>query len=369
MMEFNKKSTLYIKGIAIILMVCNHLFPISEWIYPENQFISIPLGSKTLAAYFGGFSKICVSMFAFLTGIAMYYTYRKKSIEVGYKHTLKKLLPFFLTYWIVIICIYFPVMVISGVLTFDIQEFILNLTGYVTTYCKIAWYVRFYLELILTFPLIVISTNYLQQKTKSKGISMAVLLIINWLLRMVISRFNFPGVQYITEYFNYLPIVVVGYYSAWISIFERASVWLSNKINNRFVLLGMYFILFVSLFLARGLLTGNKWFNVDIILAPIFIMSTWYIIKTMENYIIFQKIEYVLAFLGKYALEIWFLHAIFFIGNPTVQKVAYWPRLDIFILVWTIFLLTPFAILVKKFQEKLVIFIFSKWQNKQRLIK
>ena len=82
-MIFDKKSTLLIKGIAIILMVCNHLFPIPEWIYPENQFISIPLGSKTLAAYVGGFSKICVAIFALLTGIAMYYTYSQKSIGGG----------------------------------------------------------------------------------------------------------------------------------------------------------------------------------------------------------------------------------------------------------------------------------------------
>lgn len=48
---FTKDDTLKIKGIAIIMMVCNHLFPIPEWIYPENQFISIAIGSKTLAAY------------------------------------------------------------------------------------------------------------------------------------------------------------------------------------------------------------------------------------------------------------------------------------------------------------------------------
>ena len=61
-------------------MVCNHLFPIPEWIYPENQFISIAIGSKTIAEYVGGFSKICVAIFAFLSGYAMYYTYIRRGM-------------------------------------------------------------------------------------------------------------------------------------------------------------------------------------------------------------------------------------------------------------------------------------------------
>ena len=31
---FDKNDSMRIKGIAIILMICNHLFPIPEWIYP-----------------------------------------------------------------------------------------------------------------------------------------------------------------------------------------------------------------------------------------------------------------------------------------------------------------------------------------------
>lgn len=34
--KFEKNDTQILKGIAIILMVCNHLFPIPEWIFPEN---------------------------------------------------------------------------------------------------------------------------------------------------------------------------------------------------------------------------------------------------------------------------------------------------------------------------------------------
>lgn len=362
-MKFDAQSTLLIKGIAIILMICNHLFPIPEWIYPENQFISLPLRSKTLAAYFGGFSKICVALFAFLTGIAMYHTYSQKSIGRGYKHTLKKLIPFFMTYWLIIICIYIPVMVFAGLFTFDIGEFILNLMGYINSYCKISWYVHFYLELVLTFPIIVRIINTIYRKSNNIELSIIVILAINWLLRFTISHVSLSGIKYVVEYMNYLPIVVVGYYIAWTSVFERVASWLSKGIKKRSVLVGIYIIQFCCLFLIRGLLTGNDWFNVDVILVPIFIVSTWYLIKSMEELNIIKIIVRCLRFLGQYSLELWFLHAIFFIGHPLVQKIAYWPRLDIFILIWTILLLMPFAMIVQRFQRNITRKI-SVWISK-----
>lgn len=153
--KFTKDDTLLVKGIAIILMVCNHLFPIPEWIFPENQFISIPIGGKTLAAYFGGFSKICVAIFALLTGMAMFYTYSNKSLFVAYKHTLKKLPNFFVTYWIVLLTIYIPIIgIFGGDALITTKDILWNFSGYKTDYCKIAWYVRFYLELVVSFPII-----------------------------------------------------------------------------------------------------------------------------------------------------------------------------------------------------------------------
>lgn len=98
--KFDTKCTKLSKGIAIILMVCNHIYPILDWIYDENKYVSIMLGSKSLAAYIGGFGKICVAIFAFLTGYGLFYTYTSRKTKDAYLHTLKKLLIFcyFLVY-------------------------------------------------------------------------------------------------------------------------------------------------------------------------------------------------------------------------------------------------------------------------------
>lgn len=112
--KFGKSETQILKGIAIILMVSNHLFPIPEWIFPENQFADFYIGSKGIAAYFGGFSKICVAIFAMLSGIGFYYTYNKYGKKYGYIHNFRKLLPFFVTYWVCILFVYLPIIIICG---------------------------------------------------------------------------------------------------------------------------------------------------------------------------------------------------------------------------------------------------------------
>ena len=223
-----------------------------------------------------------------------------------------------------------------------------------TTYCKIAWYVRFYLELVLLFPLVMASISFLYHQSKSKEIATILFLGINWFLRIVLLHSNLPGMMYVTEFMNYLPVVIIGYYIACVSLFERVAIWLSDRIRSPIVLIGSYLIIVGCIFLLRGLLAGNDWFNIDVVLAPIFIGYTWYILMSFGKIPIIRKAENCLTFLGKYSLEIWFLHAIFFIGNVNIQRIAYWPRIDVFILAWTILSLIPFAMLVQRVQRKIV---------------
>ena len=44
-------------------------------------------------------------------------------------------------------------MSISGVLQFEISDFILNLFAIRTSYIRIAWYVRYYIILVVSFPI------------------------------------------------------------------------------------------------------------------------------------------------------------------------------------------------------------------------
>jgi hypothetical protein len=352
-LRFSKRDTTLIKGIAIILMVCNHLYPIAEWIYPENQYISVSLGTKTLAAYWGGFSKICVAMFALLTGMAMFYTYSNKKLINAYQHTLKKLPSFYTTYWIILITVFLPVIAIvwGRDAIISASSLIGNFTGYMTTFCKIAWYVRFYFELVLTFPIIVICYRYLISLFRFDKTNLIALLVFICILGEA-SNYLPDKIEYFaSEYLNYISVVVVGYWIAEKQMFTR----LADKIKNLKLVYqnGLCFFIFVLCFLGRGALKNIGFINFDCLYAPAVIFSIWSVIRKYE-FSVFNKI---LGFMGKYSLELWFLHAIFFIGNSTVQRIAYWPKISVLILVWVLLILSPIAII----EQKIVNFLIRRF--------
>ena len=348
-LTFTKDDTLIVKGVAIILMLCNHLYPIPEWIYPENQFVSIMIGRKSLAAYIGAGAKVCVAIFAFLSGIGLFYSYHNKmSIRSGYTSTLKRLVPFYLTYWVVLTLIYLPVMSLCGLFQFNLGELVSNYLGYKTTYCKIAWYVRFYLELIITFPVYVYLYNTLKKAFgNSVGVIVAFLGIIFCasasLKLMPNNRLHF----YIEEYLTYVPIVILGYYFAEQQLFTKIAFKI-RRFHPFVLTIGCVGGVLFS-FLARGII--KQFFGIisaDIIYAPMIAVSVWIFTSLCCN-----RCNAMLKFLGKYSLETWFLHAIFFIGSSFVQAICYWPKVDILILIWAFIILTPISIMISRLTKKL----------------
>lgn len=133
--KFSNDCTKQIKGIAIVLMVCNHLFPILDWIYEENMYISIPLGGTTLAALVGGFGKICVSLFAFLSGLGMFYIYQDLTFDKAVKKTFSNALNVLVKYWILLVLLYIPLIYsFSENQTIDLKNLLLNVFVISTTY-------------------------------------------------------------------------------------------------------------------------------------------------------------------------------------------------------------------------------------------
>ena len=89
MYTFDRAITKYIKGIAIMLMVAHHLFTSSE-MYSTN------------ITAFGKACKICVGIYAFLTGYGYFY-----SKDKSYKNSLKHIIHLLERYWLQMILIFF----------------------------------------------------------------------------------------------------------------------------------------------------------------------------------------------------------------------------------------------------------------------
>lgn len=86
MIEFTKKNTLAIKGIAILLMYFHHNF-LRMSRFEEYVIISAPFADETIVQI-AKFCKICVSAFVFLTGYGMFLAYEKKGIT---KESIKEI--------------------------------------------------------------------------------------------------------------------------------------------------------------------------------------------------------------------------------------------------------------------------------------
>lgn len=214
--HFTNDCTKQIKGIAIVLMVCNHLFPILNWIYSGNMYLSIPLGGTTLAALVGGFGKICVSLFAFLSGYGMLYIYQGKGFNKAISKTFKNAFSVLLKYWFLLFALYIPLIYFfSETKMITTSSLLLNAFVISTTYNMPSWYLLVYIEIVLTFP-IMYKLFCAAEKRGIKGILIAI-------YALILVVFHFIGISnFISQYTEYMLIVFFGVYFAKYNILDRA---------------------------------------------------------------------------------------------------------------------------------------------------
>ena len=71
-MEFTKRDTKFIKGVAICLMLYHHLFAFPERV-TEGVFISLwSFNDTNLSVCLGAFGRICVPLFTLMSGYGCY---------------------------------------------------------------------------------------------------------------------------------------------------------------------------------------------------------------------------------------------------------------------------------------------------------
>lgn len=103
---FDKNQSTALKGIAILLMMLHHNFrDVSLFEDYTVSFFPFPQWWIVNAA---DLSKICVSLFAFITGYGLYLSYKKKAIAPG-KWVLIRYIKTFSGYWLI--------WILSGVIT------------------------------------------------------------------------------------------------------------------------------------------------------------------------------------------------------------------------------------------------------------
>lgn len=152
-MGFTKRDTAMMKGAAICLMLWHHLFT-----FPERlegiAVISMPfINGDTLAVAAGQFGKICVALFALLSGYGTYLSARSSADTDGMtgRHLLKMYSSYWLVYFIAV-----PVSLLLGKAAPDPfwEDLIYGALGFRFSYCSEWWFITPLSILLIMFPFI-----------------------------------------------------------------------------------------------------------------------------------------------------------------------------------------------------------------------
>ena len=333
--SFTKDKTEMIKGIAIILMLFHHFFAFPEWFVTGVSYIGIPLRANTLEFVIGKFGHICVALFAFLTGYGLFFSYKSGSIL---KKTLRRGAIFLLGYFLILFGVAIPLNVALGKTSdLSVKFILMNMTAYNHDLVPFAWYVWFYVALIITLPF------FYKIMSRHAFITFPIFIlvpgVVNYFLAKVASTdfWVCTAVNYAMQYFLWVSCALAGLCFAKYKLFDIFE-GVFERLGRLRLLCTALFLLILMYFRAYKSETVANYFTFDCLYAPIFIFLAIQIISAIP-----QIFGDFLKMMGKHSMNIWFLHSLFFFRTSEIMKVAYAPRVSILIIAWVILLCLPIS--------------------------
>ena len=353
----DKKTTLAIKGIMLVFMFIHHFFTIPSW-YVEG--ISYPLLAN-LAPVFREPLRICVPVFAFLTGYNYAFNQNKT-----YRYSLRKITDLLFSYWIV----YIPLLAIAillGCYKFNLTAVALEMFAISTPVMCFCWYVSFYCMTMLLLPI-------LAKLVTGSALRDAFVLLILPTIAFELYTAAVAGTPFaasLNKLMLWFPCVTAGYLVAQHSLFES---WFDKILANfRSRIAKCLFLLIIALIAFFGrtvfpdfelcrltIFSGQSAalrINMDILYAPLLVYSLVKLFRAAKP--VFLKPFIVI---GESSMLMWFIHSIFFnVANEKTQRILYWPRNPLLVLLFGLIICLLAARLVNlplkpllKFKNRLV---------------
>lgn len=280
----SKSTTQKIKGIAILIMIMHHfiVIPFSEFPY--------------LITLFGYACKICVAIYAVLSGYGYYFA-KEKTIKYG----LKKIWGLLQIYWITLFTLFIPAAILGG-WKLTLKQLIVQMFGLLPNLNWFAWYVFFYIFCMLVMP-ILCKYNVFRFKP---WINFCMMIVVPYILEVILYSIpNYENNTLIHDLFScflYFPCFLIGYWIAENKIIDKVRC-VKLLCNSIICIIGI-----LSVFVFRIVVKTIAGFQLDVFYAPILICLLA-ILFEKKDYMIISPI---LNTLGKYSTGIWFFHAVFF---------------------------------------------------------
>lgn len=221
----------------------------------------------------------------------------------------------------------------------SISHIVCNIFACDAEYDKAAWYLRFYIMFVVSFPLIL----FAKRKIKSNGAFYALAFLLFLFLPKLINPFigdvalgTIPMTQAIGEYCSYILIVISGYAVAEYNLFERMQNSMSEKRNIAMCV--------VTLIVAMALRSYTKSINLgvvgvytDIVITP-FVVYAFFVFFQYANDLVKRTFVYI----GKASMVVWLVHWVFNIGVCEIQQVAYFPKVSYLVILWVLVMCLSF---------------------------
>ena len=321
-----KEETNIIKGVALIFMFVHHFFT-----FPDRLTDGISYkGIDIFADLFHDPFKICVSLFAFLTGYFYYFNKNKT-----FKYSFKKSTDLYINY-IIVLALMLIMDLILKCSALSAKSVILELSLLDMPHMEFCWYVAFYIIAIFLLP----AYSRISQKNPVTAFLFGVVLpclicVLTNTVKTYINVGSFDAVLDIIAYIRWFPCVAAGYLFASEKLFQKIDI---RHSGNRFTKIVLYLLFMIVPFLAR---LGNGSF--DFVFAPMFIFGLVSLLKSFKN----VKVLFPIAIIGKYSLLMWFIHSIFFnVSKEYTQPILYYPHNPILVILWGILICLSISIVI-----------------------
>ncbi|MCM1459403.1 MAG: acyltransferase [Bacteroides sp.] len=159
--QFNNNESLKIKGVAIILMVLLH----AVYHAPKGVVVTYAFLPQNIVLNVAGMGKICVSMFAFVSGYGLWKSYERRKTSCN-KWTIRQLFKLFSKFWFVwiitaVACeivsgrsreVYFKDGIITGIKNIIIEMLGLAKLFHTPSLTSVYWYIGAAVFFVLCIP-------------------------------------------------------------------------------------------------------------------------------------------------------------------------------------------------------------------------
>lgn len=352
-----KEESAVLKGLAVWMMVYHHRFN-GLAVYGGAYHSLLHIGGVNLEQPLAWFFKLCVALYAFVSGYGMFYSLQKgeaatrsrlfPALLKDYQIVLKRLWSFYRQYWLAfVIYVLLEWILYRQPISWD--ELLANLIGISSSYNGAWWYVFQYVKMMAVLP--VLDVFFICFSSQKETICKWLIPVCVFAAGSLLSGGVFCFVDWMRPAFT--AVFVMGYLFARFSVYQRLDRQM-EKWQKGFKTAFCAAVLIIVICLRVLLAKDAAYAQTDFLIAPIFIYSLLYLLRFAKG------LSRILAWYGGYSTYIWLFH-LFFFGQAFegVVLLTGWST-GIYL---TLMLLSTLAAVVFRFMEQKLSYIIRRIKN------